>query len=137
MDNKKLIVCPNCAKKLSVPTDQGALQITCPSCRATWEQPPAIQPAELGQMLRQMFGNAEGDTVLNVKSLFEKARIPDTDKRFAKCKEGDGLVFEGKFRVVRGRNVEPGGTGVFVVVGADNNSAVFPAKDRPVLPGRK
>ena len=68
----------------------------------------------------------------NVRQLLVK--ISDTDKRFAKCKEGDVLVFDGKFRVVRGRNVEPGGAGRFVVVGADNNAAVFPVKQ---MPGRK
>ena len=64
-------------------------------------------------------------------------KISDIEKRFAKCKEGDILVFEGKFQVVRGRSAEPGGTGVFVVVGADNNSSLSPARNGLDVPKQK
>ena len=71
MDNKEIFACPKCAQKLSVPTDHGTLQVTCPSCKATWEH-PAIKQAELDQMFNSVFGGAG---IFDFTSLFEKARI--------------------------------------------------------------
>ena len=47
-------------------------------------------------------------------------KSPDAMKQFAKCKNGDSLVFQGRFRVVEDIR---GGVMVFVIQGMDNNSS--------------
>ncbi len=42
MDNKKLIVCPKCARHLYMPSDWKTLQIACPYCKTTWDWLPSM-----------------------------------------------------------------------------------------------
>jgi len=39
-----ILRCPNCARRLRVPTDRGGLLVTCPECRHRWEWAPAPCP---------------------------------------------------------------------------------------------
>jgi len=55
-------------------------------------------------------------------------KCADAGKQYANCRYGDGLVFQGKFRIVPNRNLESGVAGWRVVEGVDNNSAAIPAK---------
>jgi hypothetical protein len=35
-----ILPCPNCRRRLRVPTDRGELILTCPACRARWDWSP-------------------------------------------------------------------------------------------------
>ncbi|MEQ8936076.1 MAG: hypothetical protein RIE56_09835 [Amphiplicatus sp.] len=48
-DNSERVVvpCPQCPQKLSVPPDRGALKVTCPACKQSFEwRPDADEPIE-------------------------------------------------------------------------------------------
>ena len=36
----RILPCPNCRRRLRVPTDRGELILTCPACRARWDWSP-------------------------------------------------------------------------------------------------
>jgi hypothetical protein len=61
----------------------------------------------------------------------------DAMKQYEKCKRGDVLDFQGKFRVVAGQALPFGGNILPIIESVDNNSSVMPAKIRPDLPIQK
>lgn len=38
--SKTVLECPNCHQKVSVPSDHGKMEVTCPKCRTRWIWPP-------------------------------------------------------------------------------------------------